>query len=115
MTLSEFLSSPDTRTWVKVPHGKVYLRKGRRYINGRFRPTFEIATIEFREESRGQGGWKTFIRQVQEHDLRDFDVIFVENVLNPRFEEWFKKHRWTRFSEEPPCYYKYTDIFLMQE
>src|SRR5262249_49646084 len=47
--------------WLQVPEGEIYARKGQRYGIG---PTIELADLKFTADTRGQGAFSDYLKQV---------------------------------------------------
>lgn len=92
-SLNDFLDSPKRNDWIGDDKISVYVRKGLWPKN-----SLHIANIE--AEERGKGNWKRIwpiIFKVATE--RQFSVIKIENVLNPRFEVWFQKQNWSKVED----------------
>ena len=138
MPLYQFLSGKQRNAWVRFPeyHLDIYLRKSFRkiftdeecesirmphrirqsaalvpesYSHGR--KTLDLASVTVDEEFQGQGHHTRFITDVEFVCKNTGHCIYVENVLEVRLNDFFKKrgyrevqHRYTELT--PPCYFK---------
>lgn len=75
--------------WVEVPEGQIYMRASERPNIGR---TLELGDIEFHEEARGKGAFKTYLKMIEgEARERGFDAVYVEQLFNKRLEQFLRK------------------------
>jgi hypothetical protein len=81
-TLDEFLTNDADRGWVfEEGFDNLYVRKGCRYINGKFyENVFDIGSVT--ASVPGEGAFTALIAKLVE---KWDGPIFVENVLTPRF------------------------------
>jgi N-acetylglutamate synthase-like GNAT family acetyltransferase len=94
MTLQEFLDRPRVRNaWLREPDMKVYVRRGcYRWWEGELHTdTIDIASISVDEEKRGTGVFTEFLGRVEELGK----TIFIENVLDTRFQDFFRERGYT--------------------
>lgn len=85
---------------------EVYLRITQRYINRRIVKTIDLATINVIEDKQNQGVFRRFLSGM-EALAEDLDrVIYIENVLNPRFAEFFRRRGYTEIDTDGvPCFW----------
>lgn len=105
--ISALVSLRLGRAWFKDSDMKVYVRVGRRMIEGSIRETIDIATIEVFKP--GQGTFTRFLEQVEELAAAGpIHTIYVENVLESRFAEFFRKRGYSvsPYAGETPCFYR---------
>lgn len=90
-SIQEFLGSGVRNAWVELDKMRVYVRKGSmRYINKKAVTTFDVATVEVDAAHRGQGVFTRFLESLEE----SLDSpIYVENVLEKRFQDFFRKRK----------------------
>jgi vacuolar-type H+-ATPase subunit I/STV1 len=85
----KFMESKSTNTWIESDIFHVYVRKGRRYINGVITNTIDIANIlSIPIEHRGKGYFKSFILNVESYGL----PVYVECIHNPLLITMLSKH-----------------------
>lgn len=93
--IERFIASGDKNRWLISPVMKVYVRKGKRFSAERLFNVLDIANIEVKQDEQGKGHFTDFLERymllAQKHG---FDAIFVENVLTPRFTDFFIKRGW---------------------
>jgi hypothetical protein len=105
MKLKHFLDSKDRNGWLQYGTLHVYVRKSRRRIEGEsLQPCLDIATAECK--TPGQGGFSNFLAHAIA--LCPFEYIYIENVLEERFQQFFLKHGFIRDQHHPSdyCFYK---------
>lgn len=106
---SELGSRRRYNRWVFFPeHGaSLYYRCTTRYLDGALRDTFDLATISIEENSRGRGGFTEILGKIEELVDKHNRYLYVENILMPRFQEFFWKRGYTRIGEnESPCAFR---------
>jgi hypothetical protein len=107
MRLEEFISSKTARNaYVKeVGFKTLYVRKNKkRFISGRFVYTvLDIASLETLHP--GEGNWTSLFNRIREKYPEW--TIFVENVMNPKFEEILVSQGFAIAEPQlnPPCFY----------
>lgn len=90
-TLNEFFLQEGLRNaWIKHPDLKIYMRKGRRIINRKTIKVVDIANVS--AFKRGQGHFTKFLDELENRIKNHFDAIFIENVMDERFKNFFLKH-----------------------
>lgn len=88
MTLNEFLENPYLRNaWLREPFMDVYVRRGAHCLGDKHSDTFDIANVSVDDLKRGTGVFTAFLERVEELGL----PVFVENVLDDRFQMFFLK------------------------
>jgi GNAT superfamily N-acetyltransferase len=92
LTFIDFYKSDLRNAWIydAAPHLDVYVRHAKRMVDGKLVEMFDIASIEVVDGHRGQGIFTSFLNAAEELILPD-KIIFIENVLDPRFQEFFRK------------------------
>lgn len=107
--LNEFINGESRNQWLNSKRLNVYVRKALRYINKiEIRgttpiKTLDIANISVNEGYVGKGLGMQFLKEA--HEANPFNVTFIENVLNPSFEEKLRKDGWIEI-EDTKCFYK---------
>lgn len=92
--LLEFVEAGYRNTWLQIPEVEIYVRSSFRiFDNVQYNKVIDIANISVTSEFQGHGIFKTFLNDVK-IVCKDFDVIYVENILTPKFEEYFIKNNW---------------------
>ena len=109
-SIQEFLGSGQRNAWVHLEKMRVYVRaRSTRYINKKIVSTFDVATVEVEAPYRGQGVFTRFLEKIE----ADLDLpIYVENVLDPRFQNFFRKRKgykelpsqFLEDCEQPACF-----------
>lgn len=98
-----WLSSPLNNRWFSDGKISVYVRKSsRKYERAREAPlvaVIDLANIVVEAELQGQGLFKAFIEQFERSVDRP---IYVENVLNSRFQRF-----WIARGYQPDAYHEF--------
>lgn len=97
--------------WLRAGGYSVYVRSGRRNIDGNFRTTLEIASVHIDEDLRGRGWFSRFLVFAEEHS--PWEILWVECVENPRLADHFRRRTdWIQVPIERdkdwPTFYKHT-------
>lgn len=112
LTLREWMSLPDTNTWLKYVEAEVYVRKSVRFFQGEEygRPCLDMASVSVYRSKDQCKGW--FTRWLEEAEQIAFSCgrsIYIENVLTPRFRAYFERSGYVRDERYPlvcACYIK---------
>jgi hypothetical protein len=110
MNITQWFKSNGFRCqWVSEPGLEVYVRKGRRLpINGKDTvKTLDIANVN--ANAPGQGSWTALAARLPDmaKELK-IGAVFVENVLEPRFQAWFEREGWLLDKRYViPCYWRF--------
>jgi len=93
--LKEFLVISGSRLtanrWLFDDKMRVYVRKGRRRLDGKeLKTTLDIATVDVYEQS--QGTFRNFLAEA--HELNPWDATYAECVVNPRLAMFFVNKGW---------------------
>lgn len=93
LQIEEFLESGHNSMWLSIDEMEIFVRKSVRQNpnkHGLIR-CFDIANVN--SSDKGVGHFTRFLDSLNE--LRDygFQFIYVEQVLNPRFAEFFRKRK----------------------
>lgn len=95
MNLNEFLASPLRNSYIKEWEGStfyvIYLRKGRRMIDGIvYEKVLDLANIAARKP--GKGAFAHLHSRIRDTiKLLGFDGIYVESILNDRFTLYMER------------------------
>ncbi len=77
--VDKFMLSSTTNKWIGDNYLMVYVRKGRRIIDGSIYNTFDVANIKNEPKFQCKGHFKAFMLKVESLDL----PVFVECIHNP--------------------------------
>lgn len=106
----EFLSSSWRSKWIENKNMRIYIRKSKRVIDGKFVPMIDVANIL--TEVPGTGDFKSFMLHLENklRSSKEFRGIYVENIENPRLEAMLRKHGYVTHNQPytlgPPCLHK---------
>ena len=86
----------------------VYVRKSRRLLNDTIYRMLDIGNVE--ACPKGKGRFTEFLQYAINSKLKPFQGIFVENVLENRFQTFFRKLGWKEYypnkeKDGPPSFY----------
>ena len=86
VNLSEFLACTDgpANQWIRERHMSVYVRKGRRYLEGQTMDCLDIGTVTVDERHRGKGHFTKFLLRFEQEASRLRRLVYVESILEPR-------------------------------
>lgn len=102
MNILEFIRAPLRNAWVDHGPMRVYVRKSRRAPEGAMVRTFDLATIFTPEKLRGQGRfWELLGWLSSTLPKSEFDAIYIESVLEPRFEKSLREQGLQEVPTEP--------------
>lgn len=93
--LDKFWNSKQRSEWLTFDGMKIYVRRSHRYYDGKmYSDVFDIATVELTKFDQaaydaGKRGGK--FKQIFNVILSKYDVIFVENVINPDFYKFWER------------------------
>lgn len=79
--------------WFEISKLKVYMRRGTHYIDEKFVQCIDVASVEVEEDVRGEGRFTHFLEDLEaflDKERPDL-LIYVENVLEARFQDFFKR------------------------
>jgi hypothetical protein len=103
--LEAFLASVETRLtaneWLTDDKMQVYVRKGRRLIDGKMRTTLDIANVEVYD--KGQGTFTDFLNKA--HDMHPWDATYVECVHNPDLAVFLVRYGFMPHPQSPSSFY----------
>jgi N-acetylglutamate synthase-like GNAT family acetyltransferase len=92
--LDEFLESNHRNLYIGDNVGNIYLRKGYHHIDKNIELCLDIANVNVSKQFQNQGWFKSFLQYAIQKC--PYKYIYIENVLTPRFSEFFQKNGWTR-------------------
>lgn len=92
--LKQFFNGKLQNQWLNYKLMDVFVRR-----DTHLHPTkkelikcFDVANVVVRERARGNGIFTTWFNDaVALAKAHDFDAVYIENVINPRFIEHFRK------------------------
>lgn len=101
--LVEFLESTERNRWLNSDKIKVYVRKGRHVLDrtGEIEHVLDIAAIEVPLDAQKQGVFTRFLEFAKK--VNPFAAIYVENVLTPKFQQFFERNGWKKTKESQDC------------
>jgi hypothetical protein len=91
--------------WFEMQSMQVYLRMSQRSLEGKIRPTLDIANIEVRELYQGQGIFSEFLMGMELLAGKYGKAIYVENVGNPILQRFLIKRGYIQQGDMLPCFY----------
>lgn len=91
--------------WFEIKSMQVYLRMTQRSLEGKIRPTFDIANIEVREPYQRQGIFSEFLIGMELLAGKYGKAIYVENVSNPILQRFLIKRGYIQQGDLLPCFY----------
>lgn len=108
--VDDFIISSYTNLWLEDDILNVYVRKGKRYIEGNISETFDVANIlSINKKYEKQGYFKAFMLKVEELGM----TIFVECIHNPKLTEMLQKNGYTIIKNQYECHaYKFPNVDL---
>ena len=91
--LRRFIKGPARNTWLQYEHMHYYVRKGHHALNHKLWYCLDVAGVEVKEDHRGAGIFTRWLSQLEKYFLAqdDFEAIYIECVVEPRFAEFFRK------------------------
>lgn len=88
----KFFRSGRRNGWIRCGVFDVYVRKGFHTVEGEVRSCFDLASISTELENQGKGEFKKLLpRMVHTARQLDFEVFFVESVINERLAQYLPK------------------------
>lgn len=106
--LVEFLAGRDRNAWIRVGPFEIYVRKSVRMIEGSQRHCLDIASIN-NLKTMGQGEFKALLPQILHiAHVWDKSIVYAENLLNLRLEDYLKREGFHYQPTTPPSYYKFS-------
>lgn len=104
LNFEQFLASEYSNLWIYEPKMKVYLRKARHAINRDLAcHCLDVANVVVQKKYRGTGVFTQFLNRVEDEAEKRQWAVYVESILEPRLEPFFKKRGYciSPFSEPP--------------
>lgn len=86
--IDKFLKGPERNKWISDGMVEIYIRKSKRFIEGKLQDFFDFATINIEESIRGQ---KVFTNLLENFISKYPHNIYVESILNPAVSHILKK------------------------
>lgn len=100
--MSEYMGGVDWPDYLQL-----YMRFGWYRCGSTPRMTLCISTVDVAPKMQGQGVFKealqACLRAAYKHNV---EFIAIENVVNPRFEQYFAREGWHNTEMNPLTYYK---------
>jgi len=107
MTLQKMLTAHRRVAWVEEMGVRAYLRVTRRMIDGGVAETIDLANVAVPVKNRGHGILTAYLEYLESESTRLNRTLFVENVFETRFRNFFLKRGYTQCGcEELPCFWK---------
>jgi len=105
-SFDDFLAGSFPNLWI---YGddiiSVYVRKGKRFINGGWFTCFDIGTITINEQYQGNGIGIKVIDYL--HSNHPYRATLVESILNQRLYDRLKREHWNDVQNSvPPSLFK---------
>lgn len=102
----QFSESDRKNEWLHFEDLSIYVRNAVHALDGKLVETLDLASIEFRDQE--QGHFTNVLGFLEEHCKK---VIYVENVISPRFQNFFERRTgWERqqlcWEVAVPSFYK---------
>ena len=92
------VGTQPTVRWFVCEEMSVYVRRNCVCIEGEFRPMMQVASVVVEDEFRGQGLFTRFMAKLFEMKLGAYEGVYVENVLNDDFQDWFRDRGWNEIT-----------------
>jgi hypothetical protein len=106
MNLHEFLSSNKRNAWIEEPGLEIYVRRTIRFLGSRKVEILDIANVS--AEKPGQGYFTEFLSHAEVITNSLGISIYIENIMDERFEHFFIKRGYKKVTKEyPPSYVLY--------
>jgi len=87
MNLDQFVANENLRNaWIRERDIDVYVRRSIRMLHRSTTatPCLDIASVEVREDRRGQGVFKAFLTRFEKEAKKINRAVYVESILEPR-------------------------------
>jgi hypothetical protein len=105
--LQEFLSSREKNTWIGPDEVRIYVRKSKRFIEGKMKDCLDIATISIEPGLRGKGLFGEIVKTFEE--LSPFEYLMIESIVNDRLLEHIKRSgNWKPYMNSEDTFIKET-------
>ena len=106
-----FIESNQKNTWLHSREIHIYIRNAHHRLDTTIEKTIDLATIEISEKLRGKGKFTKLLEYLEEQVNRP---IYIENVLEERFQKFFEKRGYLKasqgMSDLVSCYYKLPNL-----
>ena len=79
------------RLWIEDGPIKVYVRHGKRYLAGSYRPTLTLATIEVEEDHQREGRCTELLQGCMKLCKARGEALLIESVINPHLERLLER------------------------
>lgn len=106
--IEEMINSPSRikNAYVSEGHISIYVRITKRYVNGSYCDTIDIANVVVNEDFHGRGIFKKNLRAV-EHLAKKYDrIVYVESVLSELLVDKLPTYGYTSDEEIVPSFHK---------
>ncbi len=87
-------------------HLNAYIRITKRYFNGIFYNTIEVANIKVDEEYQHKGYFSAFLNELENLANSFNRILYVESVINPILKKYLRKCKYKIDERETSCFYK---------
>lgn len=103
----ELLEAKFRNAWIVEMGVTAYLRITRRYLGGQVVDTIDVANVKVETPfKKGRGVFTAFLEHMEEEGVRLNRVVYVENVLEERFRQFFRRRGYTEVPTVPPSFWK---------
>jgi len=76
---------------IKEYHVQAYIRITKRFINGVFQDTLELANVKVDERYRECGNFSRFLTHIEELGSKYDRIIYIESIINPLLRNYICK------------------------
>lgn len=91
---------------IKEYHLTAYIRITKRFINGVFHDSLEIANVKVDEDYRDRGYFSMFLTEIEEL-AHDYDrVVYIESIINPVLKKYIYKRNYIEDYRNENSFYK---------
>lgn len=101
--------SPNARAWLSDANIDVYIRVGKHVLDGALTSTIDIGNLAVNKHRRGAGHFTAFLGHLETLCNTKKRVLYMENVMDPRFQAFFEKRGYVRIMDScdlVPSYYR---------
>lgn len=105
LELDRFLASQHRNLWIEDDIMKVYVRQANRIFHGiGFHKCLDIASVEVKNPKNwGKGFFTAFLNYAI--SVNPHNYLYVENVQEPRFRNYFRRRGWLPSPTADWCFY----------
>lgn len=100
--LSEFLAGASRNAWIVSDNQDMdlYVRRAFRIVDGQtYHNVLDLANLKVRHDLIGQGIFTAYLPIIEDiARSHNCSGVFVENILEPRFAEFFRRNNYLIFS-----------------